>query len=156
VPDGRPACFSDAQAAIALALLDADTPVWLAAECAAARPWLAFHTGAPEAARPDLARFAFAGAFDLPAPSAFDLGTDAYPDRSTTLVIETPGIAVPGELTLTGPGIDGTAHARLPLPRAFRIARGELAELFPRGLDLLLTDGTRALALPRTTRVEEG
>ncbi|MCA3245918.1 MAG: phosphonate C-P lyase system protein PhnH [Azospirillum sp.] len=153
-PAGRPEGLSIAQSAIALALLDGDTPVWLAGPCASARPWIAFHTGAPAAPRPDGARFAFAEAGELPAPGAFDLGTDAYPDRSTTLIIETPGLAAGGNALLSGPGIAGTTRATLPLPRAFFAARAELAELFPRGLDLVLTDGARALALPRGTRVE--
>lgn len=154
-PDGAPDGLSVAQAAIALALLDGDTPVWLAPACAQARPWIAFHTGAPAAPDPKRARFAFCRFIDeLPDPGAFDLGSDAYPDRSTTLVIEAPGLAATGGFVLSGPGIAGTTRAHLPLSDAFLAGRAGLAELFPRGLDILLTDGARAMALPRTTFVE--
>ncbi|MCM0018790.1 MAG: phosphonate C-P lyase system protein PhnH [Tagaea sp.] len=156
VPEGVPGGLSPAQAAVALCLLDADTHVWLSPGCAAARPWIAFHTGAPAASEPRQARFAFVAAHeDLPGPGAFDLGSDAYPDRSTTLVAETPGLAAAGDCVLSGPGIDGETRAHLPLPDAFIAAREGLAEIFPRGLDVLLADGTRVLALPRTTRVEK-
>jgi alpha-D-ribose 1-methylphosphonate 5-triphosphate synthase subunit PhnH len=154
-PDGVPEGLSIAQASIALALLDGETPVWLAPECAPARPWIAFHAGAPAASDPGRARFAFAGGVEaLPGPGAFDLGSDAYPDRSTTLVIETPGLADAGDFVLSGPGIAGSARAHIPLPAAFLAARAGLAELFPRGLDIFLTDGAKAMALPRTTLVE--
>jgi alpha-D-ribose 1-methylphosphonate 5-triphosphate synthase subunit PhnH len=155
-PEGVPPGLSPAQAAAALCLLDGDTPVWLGPGCAAARPWIAFHTGAPAASDPRQARFAFAaGAEELPGPGAFDLGSDAYPDRSTTLIVQTPSLAETGDHVLTGPGIDGEVRAHLPLPDAFLAAREGLAEIFPRGLDVLLADGTRILALPRTTRVEK-
>ncbi|MFM7344959.1 MAG: phosphonate C-P lyase system protein PhnH [Tagaea sp.] len=154
-PDGVPEGLSIAQAAIALALLDGDTQIWLAPGCAAARPWIAFHTGAPATDDPKRARFAFVGGIeDLPGPGAFDLGSDAYPDRSTTLVVETPGLGAAGDFVLSGPGIAGTTRAHLPLPDAFLAGRAGLAELFPRGLDILLTHGAKAMALPRTTRVE--
>ncbi len=154
-PDGAAEGLSVAQAAIALALLDGDTPVWLAPGCAAARGWIAFHTGAPATPDPKRARFAFCGRIDeTPDPGFFDLGSDAYPDRSTTLVVETPGLAATGGFVLSGPGIAGTARAHLPLSDRFLTARAGLSELFPRGLDILLTDGARAMALPRTTFVE--
>lgn len=154
-PDGAAEGLSVAQAAIALALLDGDTPVWLAPGCAAARGWIAFHTGAPATPDPKRARFAFCGRIDeTPDPGFFDLGSDAYPDRSTTLVIEAPGLAATGGFVLSGPGIAGTARAHLPLSDRFLTARAGLSELFPRGLDILLTDGARAMALPRTTFVE--
>lgn len=154
-PDGTPEGLSIAQAAIALALLDGDTPVWLAPGCAAARSWIAFHTGAPASPDPKQARFAFIGGVEeLPEPGAFDLGSDAYPDRSTTLIVATPGLSAGGEFVLSGPGIAGTARAHIPLPDPFLAGRAALAELFPRGLDILLTDGAKAMALPRTTLVE--
>jgi alpha-D-ribose 1-methylphosphonate 5-triphosphate synthase subunit PhnH len=154
-PDGMPDGISVAQAAIALALADADAPVWLAGAATAARPWIAFHTGAPQAATPAEARFAFAdGPAALPPLGAFALGSDAYPDRSTTLVIEMPGLTAGGPLTLSGPGIQGVARATIALPDAFWAARAGLAEVFPRGIDLFLTDGARVLGLPRTTIVE--
>ncbi len=155
-PDGVPEGLSIAQASIALALADADAPVWLGGKTSAARPWIAFHTGAPNATTPTEARFAFVDTpAALPPIDAFALGSDAYPDRSTTLVIETPGLSADGSLALSGPGIPGVAHAAINLPGAFWAARAALAEIFPRGIDLFLTDGARILGLPRTTLVEK-
>lgn len=155
-PAGAPEGLSPAQAAIALALADGDAAVWLGGGAIAARAWIAFHTGAPHAAEPAQARFAFADtAAILPPLDAFALGSDAYPDRSTTLVIETPGLANDGPLTLSGPGIPGAVRAAIALPGAFLAARAALAEIFPRGIDLFLTDGTRAMGVPRTTIVEK-
>lgn len=153
---GTPEGLSPAQAAIALALVDGDAAVWLGGGAIAARPWIAFHTGAPHAADSAQARFAFTDtAAVLPPLDAFALGSDAYPDRSTTLVIETPGLANDGPLTLSGPGIPGTAKAAIALPNAFWAARAALAEIFPRGIDLFLTDGARVMGVPRTTIVEK-
>lgn len=155
-PAGAPEGLSPAQAAIALALADGDAAVWLGGGTIAARAWIAFHTGAPQAADPAQARFAFADtAAILPPLDAFALGSDAYPDRSTTLVIETPGLANDGPLTLSGPGIPGAAKAAIALPDAFWAARATLVEIFPRGIDLFLTDGARVMGVPRTTIVEK-
>jgi alpha-D-ribose 1-methylphosphonate 5-triphosphate synthase subunit PhnH len=155
-PAGAPEGLSPAQAAIALALADGDAAVWLGGGTVAARSWIAFHTGAPQAAEPSQARFAFADKpAVLPPLDAFALGTDAYPDRATTLAVEVPGLAAGGPLTLSGPGIQGVARATIALLDSFWTARAALAEIFPRGIDLFLTDGARVLGLPRTTIVEK-
>lgn len=148
--------LSAAAAATALALCDLDTPVWLDGACAPAADWLRFHCGCPIVAEPGAARFAFAADIAaLPELTRFDFGSDEYPDRSTTLVLELRALDKGGALTLSGPGIETTAKLAIDGPDAsFWAQRAELAVLFPRGLDLILTCGTRAAALPRTTRVE--
>lgn len=153
-PDAAP--LSPAAAATALALADFETPVWIAPALDDAFAWLRFHCGCPRAARPDEARLAFATATQaLPEATAFDLGTDEYPDRSTTLVLEVPKLEAASGLLLSGPGIETTARLDAGLAAApFWRARDELHELFPRGLDLVLTCGTRLAALPRSTKVE--
>jgi len=96
----------------------------------------------------------------LPPLDAFDLGSDEYPDRSATLVVEVAGLAAGKSggtaLTLSGPGIAGSAALTVDrLPDGFQAQRTALAPLFPRGLDVVLTCGDRLAALPRTTRAEE-
>ncbi|WP_372015339.1 phosphonate C-P lyase system protein PhnH [Tistrella mobilis] len=149
--------LSRAAAAVLLALADHDTPVWLDRVSAPALPYLRFHTGAPLAVAPDKAAFAVIGDPEaMPAPDRFALGTDAYPDRSTTLVIEveTLSTATAAGWRLEGPGIDGAAHLAVTgLPAGFVAARAALAPLYPRGLDIVLTAGDRLAALPRTTRI---
>ena len=84
----------------------------------------------------------------------FDLGTDAYPDRSTTVVIEVAALGSGGAVALTGPGLRVPAALRVAgLDGAFWTSREALAALFPRGLDVVLTSGASLAALPRTTRV---
>jgi len=156
-----PAPLCAGAAAIALALCDHDTPVWLDAPLAAAPAvgeWLRFHTAARFAADPAAAAFAFVGeALALPPFEAFNLGTLEYPDRSTTLVITVTSLAKGARLVLSGPGIAGEGIVHVGgLPADIRARLAENRRLFPRGVDLLLVCGSDIMALPRTTRVEAG
>ena len=139
---------SDAAACVLLTLCDPDTPVWLApsVDSSDLRAWLAFHTGAP-LAEPATAVFALGrwGEFPL---EAFPVGTPAYPDRSTTLIVEMDDLRPEGA-TLAGPGIETTAALALPETAFFRAN----AARFPLGLDTIFTAGDRVAALPRTTEV---
>ena len=150
-----PAPLGVAAAAIALTLCDIDTPIWLDLPLAAASSYLAFHCGAPMAAGPAHARFAFAAnAAALPPLESFALGSDEYPDRSTTLVVEVVGLVAGRGMRLTGPGIRDEAWLSVAgLPVRLWEERAALAELLPRGLDIILVSGTHLAALPRWTRV---
>jgi len=157
-----PAPLGRAAASVLLTLCDIDTPLWLDRRTqAGAADYLRFHCGVPLAADPAAARFAMAVEADaLPPLDAFDLGSDEYPDRSATLVVEVAGLAAGKSggtaLTLSGPGIAGSAALTVDrLPDGFQAQRTALAPLFPRGLDVVLTCGDRLAALPRTTRAEE-
>ncbi|MEI4232686.1 phosphonate C-P lyase system protein PhnH [Roseovarius sp. D22-M7] len=145
-----PAPLSAAAGAVLLTLCDAETPLCLAgaADCEAVRTWITFHTGAPfrEAAQCSFALGPWAALTPL---SAYPVGTSDYPDRSATLIVETPDLAPHGAV-LRGPGIEEEAHLSLPETAAFR----HNAAQFPRGLDCIFTCGDRVAALPRTTRVE--
>lgn len=145
-----------AAAALALSLADFETPVWLGAGCRQAAAWLRFHCGTPIVIEPAGARFAFAHADEaLPDLEAFDLGSDEFPDRSATLIVELPTLRAGGGLRLSGPGIADVNHLQIAgLTPGFWARRAALAPLFPRGLDLIFTCGTHMAALPRTTRVE--
>jgi alpha-D-ribose 1-methylphosphonate 5-triphosphate synthase subunit PhnH len=144
-----------AATSIALSLCDIDTPVWLDAASAAAAGYLTFHCGAPLTKHPGEARFAFIGdAKTLPPLDGFALGSDEYPERSATLVIEIAGLANDRGAVLRGPGIrDAVRLDAAGLPARFWTERATLAELFPRGLDVLLVCGDRLAAVPRSTRV---
>ena len=152
-----PSPLHPAAAAVALTLLDFETPVWLDHALSATRDiadWIRFHTGAPITPDPRAAAFAFvadgAGAPDL---EAFSLGTPEYPDRSTTLVLQVKQFS--GEsLTLAGPGIAGTqTFAAGPLPKNFRQQLIANRALFPRGVDVILATDDAIAALPRSVRV---
>ena len=151
LPDPLP--LGPAAAAVALALCDIDTPIWLEAASAAAG-YLAFHCGAPLAETPAGAAFAFiSNPGALPPLDTFGLGSDEYPERSTTLVIEVAGLSNDGGVMLRGPGIRDAARLDATgLSAQFWAERAALAELFPRGVDVLLTSSNALTALPRTTR----
>jgi alpha-D-ribose 1-methylphosphonate 5-triphosphate synthase subunit PhnH len=159
MPDGLaappPAPLGRAGALVALTLCDLDTPVWLDQALMPAAPYLAFHCGAVIARSPADADFVFAAELDgLPPLDAFALGSDEYPDRSATLVIEVAALTGGRKIGLAGPGIDGAAHLAIAgLPERFWAERAALEELFPRGLDLLFTSFLRLAALPRSTRI---
>ena len=90
-----PAPLTPEVAAIALTLADHDSPVWLDETLAgsdAVVAWLKFHTGAPIVSDPRQADFALVtGWAALPRLDAFAIGTDEYPDRSTTVVLAVEG-----------------------------------------------------------------
>jgi alpha-D-ribose 1-methylphosphonate 5-triphosphate synthase subunit PhnH len=148
-----------AAAAIALTLLDYETPVWLDPALAAAEvaDWLRFHTGAPITADPGEAAFAFvANSAEAPSFDAFALGSMDYPDRSTTLVLQVETFAAGESLSLSGPGIAGTQTFRAePLPRRFREQLISNRAAFPRGVDVILAADHAITALPRSARVTD-
>ena len=152
-----PSPLGIAAGAIALSLCDHDTPVWLSAALAksAVPDWLAFHTGAPITPEKAEARFAFVesgGA--LSSFGLFAAGTQEYPDRSTTIIIEMASFEGGRDLALTGPGIASVQTiAPLGLPETFMRLWTENRTLFPRGIDIVLTAGRRIICLPRTTKI---
>ena len=147
-----PSPLRPAAAAALLTLADFETPLWLPP--GAARDWLKFHTGAPLADAPARAAFALADidALDL---DAFAKGVAAYPDRSTTLLIEVEALG--GEdLILTGPGVKGERRFGFaPRPQNYLPQWRANHAGFPLGVDLVLTCGARLAALPRTIRIVE-
>ena len=155
----RPSALPPGIAALALTLLDYDTPTWLDAALGDAPEvtgYLRFHTGAPLTAEPAAAAFGLVGdPRRLPSLDRFALGTADYPDRSTTLLIEVDTLDDASGWHLSGPGIERSARlAATPLPDGFAEQRRALEPLFPRGLDVVFVAGDRIAALPRSTRLE--
>jgi len=144
-----PSVLSKAAGSVLLTLCDTDTPVHLAgdANCEQVRSWLAFHTGAPIVG-PSHCMFAVGSWAALTPLDAYPIGTSEYPDRSATLVVESPDLVSAGA-TLRGPGIKSDAVLSLPETAAFQ---GNHA-LFPLGLDFIFTCGNQLAALPRSTEV---
>jgi alpha-D-ribose 1-methylphosphonate 5-triphosphate synthase subunit PhnH len=149
-----------AMAALALTLIDADTPVWLdpLATAGAAPAWLRFHCGCRIASRVEEAAFALvAGPAAMEALARLPAGTDEYPDRGATAVIAVAGFGAGEPLRLSGPGIAGAATLRVSgLPAGFVAARAANHALFPRGIDHVLVAGDCAVSLPRSTIVAAG
>ncbi|MCU1738324.1 MULTISPECIES: phosphonate C-P lyase system protein PhnH [unclassified Pseudomonas] len=140
--------------ALCLALLDMDTPLWLAPafDTPLIRANLAFHCGCPLTSRREEAAFALLGEADLLDLSGFDHGNDRYPDQSCTLLVQLPALEAGRELNWSGPGIESARRVSLPLPSGFWLER-QRREVFPRGLDVLFAAGQQLIGLPRSTRV---
>ncbi|MGY8685102.1 phosphonate C-P lyase system protein PhnH [Bradyrhizobium sp. UFLA05-153] len=145
-------------AAIALTLADADCPIWLdpALSTEPVRRYLHFHTNAPQVADPKAAAIALIGdAGRLPPISGFHPGEAAYPDRSTTLVLQVPALTGGAPVRLSGPGIETTATlAPQGLPDWFWQVWRENAARYPLGVDIFLTDDSTVVGLPRSTKAE--
>jgi alpha-D-ribose 1-methylphosphonate 5-triphosphate synthase subunit PhnH len=142
--------------ALCLALLDVDTPLWLAPsfDTPLIRANLAFHGGCPLTAKREEARFALLASEDLLDLSSFDTGNDRYPDQSCTLLIQLPRLDGGAGRTWRGPGIESEHGVALPVAEGFWRERERRNE-FPRGLDLFFTAGHDLVGLPRSTRIAE-
>jgi alpha-D-ribose 1-methylphosphonate 5-triphosphate synthase subunit PhnH len=156
---GTPSPLMCGTAAVALTLFDHDTPVWLDGPMSATSDvakWLKFHTGAPVVPDSTVASFALIGdPRNLPPFDRFALGSNEYPDRSTTLILQVDSLMDGPAVTLSGPGINQTAilcAAIAPDDLLERLAAS--AALFPRGVDVVLVHDDAIVAIPRTTRLE--
>ncbi len=152
-----PAPLGMAAGAVMLTLCDHDTAVWLGQLLSTPdiSGWLGFHCGAPLTKEKTEAKFAFAH-FKAPLPSlvSFAQGTLEYPDRSTTLVIEVEALEGGPVLQLKGPGIRTTSSlSPKGLPEHFLKQWSENGQIFPQGVDVILTAGSRLAALPRTCKI---
>jgi alpha-D-ribose 1-methylphosphonate 5-triphosphate synthase subunit PhnH len=155
---GAPAGMMRGTAAIALTLFDHDTPIWLDASMSKASEvarWLKFHASAPVVADSSISHFALIGdASALPDLARFSFGSNEYPDRSTTLILQVESLAQGPAYELRGPGIDGAAILQAKIKPADLFERLAVnAALFPRGIDVVLVDDDAIAAIPRTTRL---
>lgn len=83
------------------------------------------------------------------------LGTLESPELGATVLIAVDELGHGSlALDLAGPGIEDSRSLRLTgLHRDWLLRRAEWVGDFPLGVDLLLTDARRVVALPRTTRI---
>lgn len=153
-----PAPLTAVSAAIALALFDLDTTVWLDAGASTqeAKAYLGFHCGCPIVEARKDAAFAIlsdpAGLADL---AQFSPGDPEFPDRSTTIVVQVPSFGRGTRLVLRGPGIDGETKIAIEgLPSGFVSTWADNHLLFPEGVDLILASPDAVVGLPRSIRVE--
>lgn len=147
---------------VLLALADNSTSLWMSqafSQDSAATQNIHFHIGASINAAPEKASFAAIAKLDLPALNvedlAFNTGNEEYPDRSTTVVIETDSLSSGQRFKLSGPGIQGEQHIRLGnLPAVLKNKLLTQGEIFPLGLDYIFVSGEQVVAIPRSTSVE--
>ena len=156
-PSPAAAPLGRATTAFLLTLVDRDTPLWLAPafDTPTVCDFVRFHTGAAIARQPADALFAVLTPEGAPTIDSFPIGTDPYPDRSATLVIELPSLIGGRERHWRGPGIqDRQAVALAGLPDSFWTQWAANRALFPCGVDLVFAAGSDLLALPRSIAVE--
>jgi len=155
---GTPPPMMRGVAAIALTLFDHDTPIWLDEKMSATidvARWLKFHSGAPVVTDSSISAFALiADAGALPDLDRFSLGSNEYPDRSTTLILQVASLTQGPAYELRGPGIDGSVVLNVTFePRDLFDRLSINATLFPRGIDVVLVADDAIVAIPRTTRL---
>jgi alpha-D-ribose 1-methylphosphonate 5-triphosphate synthase subunit PhnH len=146
-----------AATAFVLTMVDRDTPLWLAPrfDVAAVRDFVRFHTGAPIVANEADALFALLTPDRASRLDGFAVGTDPYPDRSATLIVEVPSLSTGPERLVHGPGIRDQATTRIDdLPDSFWSEWKANHALFPCGVDVVFTAGSELLALPRSIVME--
>ncbi len=141
-------------AAVALTMLDYETPVYLAGALVSeeARAFVSFHTGAPLVSDPARASIVLAlSESDLPPIPSLNAGTPDYPDRSATVIVGVNGFEDGLAIELRGPGIAGKCefHA-CGLSIAFWEAAAANAARFPLGVDFVLCAADSLAALPRS------
>jgi alpha-D-ribose 1-methylphosphonate 5-triphosphate synthase subunit PhnH len=155
---GTPPAMMRGTAAIALTLFDHDTPIWLdplMSRTPDVGKWLKFHTSAPVIMDSSISSFALVGdPANLPALDRFAFGSNEYPDRSTTMILQVESLDDGPVVELQGPGIDGTAALRASIqPRDLFERLVINSALFPRGIDVVLVHDDFIVAIPRTTRL---
>ena len=149
-PPELPPGLSPAAAAVLLTLVDAATPLRLAAGDEA-EAWVRFHCGCA---------FVLDGAAFVLDPGAtlmeLEAGTDEEPERGATLILEVAALEEAGGWRLRGPGIRDQHRLRVAgAPQGFVGDWARNHARFPRGVDAILCAGTRIAALPRSVRIEE-
>jgi alpha-D-ribose 1-methylphosphonate 5-triphosphate synthase subunit PhnH len=149
-----------------LAMLEPGSLLWLSPSLVNtdAATWLTFHTDCKITPNQNDADFAWIKNWDeLPSLASFALGTDEYPNHSTTCVIDvasetTTGARAPS-ITLTGPGI--AQASTINQLSATRVQLEEFVQQwnqnhtsFPRGVDVFFATHTGLIGLPRTTHIQ--
>ncbi|MBO6519550.1 MAG: phosphonate C-P lyase system protein PhnH [Rhodospirillales bacterium] len=157
-PAEHPAQLSDAAAAVLLTVSDYATPVWLADDIASTdvQSYIRFHSAAPLTDDPAAAVFAVvAQGFEPLMATRFNTGTEDYPDRSTTVIVECAGFTGGTPVQLAGPGIEGTTRfAPHGVPLGFWEEMQMNNAGFPLGIDVILTAPGHVCAIPRSTLIE--
>ena len=149
---GRPAA-----ARVLLALLDAECTLWLSPRFAGGgtAAWLRFHTGCRTVAKPEEAQFVWVAEGDaMPLLADLNLGSDADPEQSTTVLLDVAGWQGGEPLQLAGPGVLGAVTlVAQGLPDTFIQQWQRNHAAFPRGVDLLLASADHVVGLPRSSQL---
>ncbi len=149
-----------AAAALALALCDYETPLFLASSVSATTgvgDYLRFHTDAMLVANPATAAFALIDlSHDDLNLASFAQGSPEYPDRSTTVIVIVNTLTDGPAMVLSGPGIARTTELRVAgLPGDFEEQWRANRASFPLGIDIIFATSDAIVGLPRSTCIVE-
>lgn len=151
-----PTAIMPATAAMALTLLDFETPVAMLGFPPAVVDWIVFHTQAPVVPMAQASFVLVSQDTPLPDMAACHLGNDLYPEQGATIIKEVINFSDGEPLLLSGPGLLEPLTLRLPLAdNGFVRQRMANYLRFPSGVDLFFCSGQQLLALPRSTKVEQ-
>ncbi|WP_110654401.1 phosphonate C-P lyase system protein PhnH [Salinicola halimionae] len=144
-----------------LALCDLETRVWIGADLdsASLRQALTFHTGARLVDDPALADFALLTPESFDPATPFAMGSDIYPDRSTTLLVVVETLVNQLGWRLSGPGIAESRDLNIGDSagcQALMKRLGANRASFPCGIDAIFGAGDQLAAIPRSTRIAGG
>lgn len=145
-----------ASVGVLLTLCDQNTPVYLSPSLAQTDTSAAvqFHTHAA-ITHAEAAQFVFVQASEFNA-AAYMHGDEIYPEQSATVVIQVEGLTGGTTLTLTGAGIQTEKTIAPVLSEALLDYYRTQGQRYPLGIDTILTCGTQLMAIPRSTRLQEG
>ncbi len=155
-----PAQGHPAAAQLLLALLDADTRLWVSPSLvdSEATAWLRFHTGCELTADFTHAHFCWFALNDpVPPLAALAQGSDASPEQSASCIVEVSSLVdkTGGTWCLHGPGIQGRQHLTVTgLPPDFATQWQTNTAQFPRGVDVFLASPEQIVGMPRTTQMQ--
>jgi alpha-D-ribose 1-methylphosphonate 5-triphosphate synthase subunit PhnH len=153
-----PGTLNKAGYAIALTLLDRGSSLYLSPSLSQDEiiATLGFHCQVICNQQYSLVDFAFCSEHDWPALNALKIGTEAYPDQSTTLVIQCDSFERGPTLTASGPGIETTQTIRCSAFNGDLLSqREQLNQMQPLGIDMIFTCDHRFFCLPRTTEIHQ-
>lgn len=155
-PKTLPGGLNSGTCAVLLTLADMDTPVWLDRPGEELARYLRFHCGSPIVSEREKAAFGvYVTGMKLNGLDLFFTGSAENPDRSATLIVQADAIEETGNIVLTGPGIrDQAGFGVSGVDGSVWSLAAENREVFPLGVDLIVTAGCRAVAVPRSVSVE--
>ena len=150
--------ISSATFSLALTLIDQDISVWVSPQLSSAVfiDNLRFYCGCRLALSPLEADFVFIKLSEWQDLDNLKQGSEEYPDRFPTLIIETENLAENGDIKLSGPGINGSRTVGIEglNEQHIHLLKAN-QQRFPMGYDFVFTCGEQLMALPRTTQVGE-
>lgn len=150
--------ISSATFSLALTLVDQDISVWVSPQLSSATfiDNLRFYCGCRLTKTPQEADFVFIQLSEWQQLEGFKQGTEEYPDRFPTLIIEVDGLEEKGDIQLSGPGINGSRSVDIVGINQKHIELLQRNQQhFPMGYDFMFTCGNQLMALPRTTQVTQ-